>query len=382
MRTFQAWAALLALLASGWVAASDPLPPDQFGMEPLPARTPHWIYVVDSAFMNETDSRVRLYDADTHGHLGQIDAGFFPAVTLSPDRNTMVVGTTYFARGGHGERTDVVEFTDMTTLALTGEIVLPAKRAQATPTYLNLGYSSDSRFLYVAYITPAASFGVLDPASRKVLGEIDTAGCVLVIPWGPDHVSSICDSGRLLTVTLDPHGNEASRALSDMFFDVETDPLFVQGIPSDQGYTFLSFLGKVHEVDFSGAEPVFHAPWSLVSAAEAGHWRPGGQQLGAIQRRMGRLYVAMHRGGEGSHKKGGTEIWVFDLGTHRRIARWPVAPLKLAPVTAVQVSQDEAPLLFLASDSNAAVATLDALTGQLRHVDRNLGQTPWQILNP
>jgi methylamine dehydrogenase heavy chain len=56
--------------------------------------------------------------------------------------------------------------------------------------------------------------------------------------------------------------------------------------------------------------------------------------------------------------------------------------LKLAPVTAVQVSQDEAPLLFLASDSVASVATLDALTGQLRHVDRNLGQTPWQILNP
>src|SRR5260221_62629 len=247
--------------------------------------------------MNETDSRVRLYDADTHGHLGQTDARFFPAVTLPPDRstlavrrthfppgghggptdrlqsthitlprdrNTMAVGTTYFARGGHGERTDVVEFTDMTTLALTGEIVLPAKRAQATPTYFNLGYSSDSHFLYAAYITPAASFGVLDPASRKVLGEIETAGCVLVIPWGPNHVSSIFDSGRLLTVMVDAQGNEVSRALSNLFFDVDTDPLFVQGIPTDRGYTFLSFLGKVHEVDFSGPEPVIHPPWWLV----------------------------------------------------------------------------------------------------------------------
>jgi methylamine dehydrogenase heavy chain len=381
MRTIQACAALLALLATGWAAGSDPLPPDQFGMEPLPARTPHWIYVVDIAFMNETDSRVRLYDADTHRHLGQIDAGFFPGVTLSPDRTTIAVGTTYFARGGHGERTDVVEFTDTATLAITGEIVLPGKRAQAAPTNFNLGYSSDSHFLYVAYITPATSFGVMDPASRKVLGEIDTAGCVLVIPWGPDHVSSICDSGRLLTVTLDAQGNEVSRALSNVFFDVDTDPLFVQGIPTDQGYTFLTFLGQVHAVDFFGSEPVIHPPWSLVGAGEAGHWRPGGQQLGAIQRRLGRLYVAMHRGGEGSHKKGGTEIWVFDLHSHRRIARWPVAPLKIAPVTALQVSQDEAPLLFLASD-NGTVATLDALTGQLRHVDRSLGQSPWQILNP
>src|SRR5207248_6367570 len=47
-----------------------------------------------------------------------------------------------------------------------------------------------------------SSFGVLDPAHGKVLGEIDTAGCVLVIPSGPHRVSSICESGRLLTVTL------------------------------------------------------------------------------------------------------------------------------------------------------------------------------------
>jgi methylamine dehydrogenase heavy chain len=381
MRILQACAALLAFLATGWAAASDPLPPEQFGMEPLPARTPHWIYVVDAAFMNEIDSRVRLYDADAYRHLGQLDAGFYPTVTLSPDRNTLAVGTTYFARGGHGERTDVVEFTDTTTLALTGEIVLPAKRAQATPTYFNLGYSSDSHFLYVAYITPAASFGVLDPASRKVVGEIDTAGCVLVIPWGPNHVSSICDSGRLLTVTVDAQGNEVSRALSDVFFDVNTDPLFVQGIPSDQGYTFLTFLGKVHEADFSGPEPVIHPPWSLVSPVEAGHWRPGGEQLGAIQRRLGRLYVAMHRGAEGSHKQGGSEIWVFDMHTHSRIARWPIAPLQLAPVVALQVSQDEAPLLFLAGD-NGGVAILDALTGRLRHVEHSMGQTPCQILNP
>src|SRR5882672_1142373 len=125
MRTVQAWTALLALLATRWAAGSEPLQPEQFGMEPLPARSPHWIYVVDSAFMNEIDSRVRLYDADTHAHLGQIDAGFFPGVTMSPDRNTIAVGTTYFARGGHGDRIDVVEFTDTTTLAITGEIVLP-----------------------------------------------------------------------------------------------------------------------------------------------------------------------------------------------------------------------------------------------------------------
>ncbi len=72
-----------------------------------------------------------------------------------------------------------------------------------------LGYSSDGRFVYTPYLTPAASFGVLDPSKKTVLSEIDTAGCTLVIPWGPNRVSSICESGRLLTVSLNAQGHEA-----------------------------------------------------------------------------------------------------------------------------------------------------------------------------
>jgi methylamine dehydrogenase heavy chain len=275
----------------------------------------------------------------------------------------------------------VVEFTDNSTLAAAGEIVLPPKRAQIPPTLFNLGYSADARFLYVSYITPAGSFGVLDPQDKTVLDEIDTAGCVLVIPSGPNRVSSFCDSGRLLTVTLDSQGHEAARALSDVLFDPDSDPIFVQGVPTANGYAFVSFLGQVHEVDFSGAQPSIQAPWSLVSTAERGHWRPGGTQVAAIHRQLGRLYVPMHRGGEGSHKEGGSEIWVFDLKSHRRLARWPMTPSHIGPVTAVQVSQDAAPVLFAGSD-DGAVGVLDALTGQLRHLDKNLGQTPWLFLTP
>ena len=149
-----------------------------------------------------------------------------------------------------------------------------------------------------------------------MLGEIDTAGCVLVIPSGPNRVSSLCESGRLLTVTLDPDGHESSRAMSEPFFDADADPVFVQGIASDGGYAFLSFLGEVHEIDLSGAQPAFAPVWSLVSPAEKGHWRLGGTQVGALHRALHRLYVPMHHGGEGSHKEGGTEIWVFDTSSH------------------------------------------------------------------
>jgi methylamine dehydrogenase heavy chain len=381
MRTMQFRAALLAVLVNSTAFAAEPLAAEQLSIAPLPSKSPHWVYVVDEAFFNEIDARVRLFDGDSYRHLGQIDAGFNPGVIQSPDGSTTAVATTYYARGGHGARTDVVEFTDNATLAIAGEIVLPPKRAMIPPTYFNVGYSADGRFVYVAYLTPAASFGVLDPAGKTVLAEIDTAGCVLVIPSGPNRVSSLCDSGRLLTVTLDPQGHEASRVLSEALFDPDADPVFIQGVPTADGYAFLSFLGQVHEVDLSGPQPSIGKPWSLVSATERGHWRPGGSQPVAINRALGRLYAAMHRGGEGSHKEGGSEIWVFDLKTHQRLARWPMAPLHLGAVTAAQVSQDEAPLLFAAGDGGA-VAIFDALSGRLRHVDKNLGQTPWLFLNP
>jgi len=381
MNTIIIRTALLCLATCTPLLAAAPLPAEHLTVTTVPPNNPHRIYVLDEAFLNEIDARVHVFDGDTYQRLGQIDAGFNPGFNLSPDGKTSVIGTTYYSRGSRGTRTDVVEFADNSTLAKTHEIILPPKRAMTMPSYFNLGYSTDSHFLYVSYITPAASFGVLDPAKGTVIGEIDTAGCVLVIPSGPNRVSSICESGKLLTVTLDSQGHEASRAFSDTFFDPDRDPVFAQGVPMTGGYAFISFLGDVNEVDFSGAQPVIHKPWSLVSAAEKGRWRPGGMQIGAIHRHLHELFVPMHQGGEGSHKDGGTEIWVFDMATHKRVARWPLAPMKVAPIVALQVSQDDAPLLFGATD-HSDLAVFDALTGKLRHVEKQMGQTPWLILNP
>jgi methylamine dehydrogenase heavy chain len=369
------WAGTLA----GAAELPPPLPPEHLKVEPLPPPGPHWVYVFDDEFYVETDDRVYLYDGDNYRHLGQIDAGYYAGFNLSPDSKTSVVSTTYFSRGSRGTRTDVVEFHDNATLKPLREIVLPSKRAMTVPSLFNVTYSQDGHFVYVSYITPAASFGVLDPEHGTVLGEIDTAGCVAVIPSGANRVSSICESGRLLTVTLDAAGHEASRAMSEPFFDADADPVFVQGIPMEGGYTFLSFLGAVHEVNLSGAAPSFAAPWSLVSATEKGHWRPGGTQVGALHRGLHRLYVPMHVGGEGSHKQGGTEIWVFDTTSHRRLARWPVGAI--GAVVAVQVSQDAAPVLFVTTEKSS-LAVLDALSGQVKHVEKRFSPSPWMMLTP
>ncbi len=67
------------------------------------------------------------------------------------------------------------------------------------------------------------------------------------------------------------------------------------------------------------------APWSLQEAAgmprattqsELLAWRPGGGRFAAYHKASGRLFVLMHAGVHWTHKKGGTEIWVFD--TSRR----------------------------------------------------------------
>jgi methylamine dehydrogenase heavy chain len=48
---------------------------------------------------------------------------------------------------------------------------------------------------------------------------------------------------------------------------------------------------------------------------------------------------------------------------------------------AVQVSQDPAPLLFLATEKSHLLI-LDALTGKLKHDEHHLGQTPQLLLSP
>jgi methylamine dehydrogenase heavy chain len=118
-----------------------------------------------------------------------------------------------------------------------------------------------------------------------------------------------------------------------------------------------------------------------VSAAEKGTWRPGGVQIGAVHQSFGKLFVPMHHGGEGTHKEGGSEIWVFDLKSHQRTARWPVDTKTQGEVVAVQVSQDAAPLLFAATEK-ADLLIFDARTGQLKHDEKKLGQTPQLLLNP
>jgi methylamine dehydrogenase heavy chain len=362
-------------------ALPAPLPAEELTVAKLPPRNPHWVYAIDLAFTNMIDARVVLFDGDTNKRLGQIDAGFTPGVAISPDGNTTAVATTYYARGSHGTRTDVVEFYDNRLLTPAAETVVPPKRAQTVPFVYTTSYSSDGHLLYVANITPAASISVVDAVNHKMLNEIDMAGCVLAYPDGPRRVSALCENGKALTVTLNDAGKEIGRQQSDTLFDVDKDPVFVAGVPGPKGMIFTSFLGTVINVDFSSGKGVVTDKWSLVTDEERKQgWRPGGLQVTAVQRALNRLYVVMHQGGEGSHKDPGTEVWVFDMNTHKRLARWNLAQQKIDPVLAIQVSQDAQPQ-FSALTGNSDLVLMDGQSGKLRHIEKQFGMTSLLLLN-
>ncbi|VWB06921.1 amine dehydrogenase large subunit [Burkholderia seminalis] len=385
MRTRRRSAALAATLAcaAAWAGSANATEqPEELVVQKMPPWHPHEVYIVDISMPSMTDGRIYVYDADAKRLLGQIDGGFGPGLAISPDHKTSFVATTYFSRGSHGTRTDVVEMTDNTTLDHAGEIVIPAKHAQHVPSPCNTAFSADGKRLYVANITPAASVTVIDAVTKKVLSEIDTAACVLAYPSGNDRFTALCESGKALSVTLDANGKETKRTMSDAFIDVDKDPAFVNASRYNGGYLFTTYGGNVRSADFGGDQPAFGKPWPLLTDAERTEgWRPGGMQQTAVQARQNRYYVLMHKGADGSHKDPGTQVWVYDLKSKQRVARWDLAQQKVDPLVSIQVSEDDKPL-FYGLTATSDLVVMDARTGKLQHVEKQIGNTSSLLVNP
>ncbi|WP_181184425.1 MULTISPECIES: amine dehydrogenase large subunit [Cupriavidus] len=371
-----ALAAFAATALATPASAPPPLQPETLKVETMPPRTAHMAYTFDISSLG--DGRLAVYDLDRKKVLGQRGAGLMPGIAQSPDHRFTYVATTYFSRGSTGDRTDVLEIHDNRTLQKVGEVVLPAKHGQQVTSLFNTTVSEEGAFVFVTNMTPATSMTIVDVAARKVVNEIDTAACVLAYPSGPRSFTSLCESGKALTVTLDEAGKEVKREQSDRFIDVEHDPVFTHAEHYGSGYVFVSFGGEVKTADFSASPARFGAPWQLLSKLDAKQgWLPGGLQPFAVHKASHRLYVAMHQdtagANGGSHKEGGTEIWVFDLNTHRRLARWPVVKAKLLPMLTLSVTQDDEPILF--GSTGIGLQAFDPRTGKSVLATSNMRQS-------
>ena len=349
---------------------------DSFGRsEVLPEPERDWVFV-DYSLVDVADDRFL-------GLIGVAETFPSAAFEYSADGSSLFVVETFYTRGNRGDRTDTVTIFDTSTLGVSGEIVIPAKRALMLAVTGTLALTDNDRFLAVFNLTPATSISVVDIETRSFVGEISTPGCSLVFSAGDLSYVMICANGDLLTVTLDENGREVSKERTELFFDPELDPIREPGVRYGDEWLFASFDGILHSVDVSGSTPRIGESWSLLTASDRDqNWRITGRQPLAVHRQSGRLYVLARQNDEPLDDPAdwdGTEIWSFDLATRERVQRLEALPESDESEGAgaaigatsgdgasnVQVTQGDEPLLVSAAGSGVSVR--HAMTGEYLH---------------
>jgi methylamine dehydrogenase heavy chain len=285
----------------------------------------NWLFVHDVNMTSLIDGRMVLVDPDDPNHpiKAQVRAALFGSLIPVLSRREVLTSETFYSRLTRGERTDVLTIWDAATLQPKGEVVLPGgKRGLVAPQQAEIATTNGGNTALVWNFTPASSVTVVDLDARKVLSEVDTAGCSLVYPTGRIGFYSLCADGTLLSTQLDAAGNVLGRERSAAFNSIDDNALFLKRTTINGIDYFVSFLGSVQPIDIRGGFAKLLPAWKLVTDSETNAgWRPSGRALTANDA-SGRLYVLMKPDSrEGSHKDGGTEVWVFDPVKGTRVQR-------------------------------------------------------------
>ncbi|MFI4891439.1 MAG: amine dehydrogenase large subunit [Steroidobacterales bacterium] len=347
----------LPALAAG-AQFPNPLPPDTMSnIATLPAK-----YPTDWAFLNFPYNRIELRNVgtDTREVKGELQARDSTVLQMSTSRPEIYVLDTVWSRGVRGARTDFIWVYDTKTLNVIDEIVIPTKRALVSAMSGTFILTDNERLGLVFNFTPASSVTVVDLVKRKVLGEIEIPGCSLLYPTGARGFSTLCGSGTLLSVRLGADGKVIGRSETKPFNDLDRDPLFTESTSIGGMRYFPSMLGHIQPIDLSGDEAKLLPAWSLLSAEDAaGHWRPSGWQTITTDERN-TLYVLMQPDAhEGTHKDPGTEVWVFDATTQKRVRRMRL----VRPGATIALTHASDALLLVQSEDRVDV--YDPKTGAL-----------------
>jgi len=372
------------------------VPPEKVGqVTRLPDTvSDHWVWVPDRLFRHSI-----LLDGDSGRMLGAIDSGV--QVTPKPPlwsrtRNEIYNIDTTYSRGHRGVRHDYLVIYDSRTLDVKGEVEIPPKAADTGTGIALVGMLDGERFVVVLNQSPGASVSVIDVEARRMVAEVQTAGCAAVFPAGPARFGMLCGDGTAITVRLQENGELDRIVRSVSFFEVVADPITEKGVRDGSTWRFASFGGLLYEVDFGGDAPTPKPPWPLFTSDELeDEWRIGGAQHLAYHPGTKRLYSVVHQGGPGSHKDPGAEIWVYDVSTQKKVEVFTAPSLIVAflgpqagfdaegtfgkvldfllpniGVHSIAVTQDSQPLLFVRNADLGAVGVLDALSGEhLRNID-------------
>ena len=351
------------------------LAPWQLSMAELPAETlprieklgPEFsdsvIFAHDANFNALIAGKVVVLDvaAKTRNYLGAMDASQFASFVQSSSRKELYVAETHYSRGTRGKRSDVVTIYDRENLNVIAEIDLPGgKRGQVVSHRYSFQLLDNDRYLAVFNFTPAASVQLIDLETRTTINDIQIPGCGLIYPTGTRGFSSLCSNGALYTVQFDQAGKITKQSKISPFFKVDQDPLFDKPIYHQGTAYFPSYLGMLQAIDLSKSEPVVKEPWSLLTEREKKqNWRPGGWQIASVDD-AGQAYFLMHKDGfDGSHKSGGSEVWVYHLKNQQRIKK---IPLKDGGIS-IELSRGENPYLVV-SNANFDIDVYNANSGK------------------
>lgn len=357
--------AVLSVMLFGSLANAQ-LTPDQIGQETMSDPGPNW-------FISKTGEGAYIFDAESGEMQGllSLSGRYATGVRQNEARKEFYSAEMYYSRGVYGERADLVVVYDYENLSPIAEIEIPQKMAVLSLAG-HLGLTGNGKFLTVFNMTPGQSVSVVDVETRQFVSEISTAGCAIMMPVSDRDFMMICGDGTLQLIGLDEQGNESNRERSEKFFDIDGDPIFDRPEETVEGWLLVSHAGLAFHVVQDGSQMSIGEPWSIVGEDDtAEKWLPGGQQLYAVHKESGLLYILMHQGDEYSHHDYGTEIWVLDIDDGHRVARIELE----TPASHVMVTQESNPKLVVA-DEEGGLHIYDALKMKLERTIEDPGPGP------
>ncbi len=326
---------LLGLLLSAPLRAQ--IEPEELTVETMSPPGSNW-------FIAKTGNGGYIWDGETGEMQGLVSLSRrTPAVVSYAPRREFYAAESYMSRAVHGERTDIVAVYDFENLSPVAEVVLPNRMARLGVRN-HLGLLNSGRYLVLLNMNPGQSVSVVDVEDRVFVGEISTPGCAILMPVAENDFLMTCGDGTLQLIQLGDDGSEQNRERSAVFFDVQEDAIFDRTARTADGWLLISHDGVVYEVSTDDDDIVISEGWSIVPEEDDG-WRPGGGEFVSVHQATGLLYVAMHEGPEDTHHKAGTEVWVVNLNTQRRVARIEMEEA----VRSLMVTQEDNPLLVVAT---------------------------------
>jgi len=321
--------------------AQSQIAPELVAAETLGEPGKNWV-------IGKTNRGAYIYDADSGEMQGLISlSAHTSSFAIDRVRRQVYAPESYYSRGVHGARTDIVAIYDFDHLSPVAEIEIPKKIAVLGFRH-HVGLLGNGRHFLVFNLTPAQSVSVVDVESRTFVGEISTPGCAMIMPVADNDFMMICGDGTLQLIQLDEQGKEVNRVRNKKFFEVLQDPVFDRPFRTADGWLLTTHAGLAYTVTVDGSNIRLSKPWSLLTEEDAEEkWRPGGNEFGTVHRANGLLYILMHKAEKDyTHQDPGTEIWVMDVRGQRRLERIELEE----PAYSLYVTQSDEPKLVVSGE--------------------------------